>query len=400
MDLRSGHPFWLVKNGLLSTYPSLRQSISCDVAVIGAGITGALTAYYLTREGVDTVVIDRRDVATGSTAASTALLQHAADTELVDLAEMVGEAAAVRSYRLGLDAVAKIEKLVHQIGDQCGFEAKSSLYLASVKSHVPKLRQEFELRRRHGFDVCLLDEADIESRYPFTAPAAILAAGDGQIDAFRLCHRLLEVSGQNGARVFDRTGIERIVPRRDSVVLTTDADYIITARRIVFATGYESQRYLKQKIGDLNSTFAFITEPVDPFPDWPEQCLIWETARPYCYLRSTEDGRILIGGKDTPFATAHRQEGLVKKKTKQLQRRLEHLFPETTIEISYAWAGVFGTTDDGLPFIGVSPEWPNAYFALGYGGNGITMSLIAAEQIVDHYLGRDNPDAQLFRFDR
>ena len=70
------------------------------------------------------------------------------------------------------------------------------------------------------------------------------------------------------------------------------------------------------------------------------------------------------------------------------------------MEIAYAWAGTFGTTDDGLAYIGPSPEWTNAYFALGYGGNGITMSLIAAEMIVDHYLGRANADAKLFRFDR
>src|SRR6185295_6385894 len=150
MDLRSGHPYWLLKNGLMTSYPSLQENTSCEVAEIGAGITGALTAYYLVREGVDTVVLDKRDVATGSTAASTALLQYAADTELVDLATMVGEDIAVRSYRLGLNAVAKIERIVTDIGDACGFEQKKSLYLASAKSHTRNLRQEYELRRRHG----------------------------------------------------------------------------------------------------------------------------------------------------------------------------------------------------------------------------------------------------------
>jgi glycine/D-amino acid oxidase-like deaminating enzyme len=131
MDLRSGHPFWLLKNGLLSIYPSLRENITCDVAVIGAGITGALTAYYLAREGVDAVVIDRRAVATGSTAASTALLQHAADTELVDLVEMVGEAAAVRSYRLGLDASRKT-----------GSPNRRPLRVRSEEQSLPRKRQK------------------------------------------------------------------------------------------------------------------------------------------------------------------------------------------------------------------------------------------------------------------
>ncbi len=125
MDLRSGHPYWLIKNGLLASYPALRQNTTCEVAIIGAGITGALAAYNFAAAGIDTLVLDRRDVATGSTAASTALLQHAADTELVDLVAKVGADRAVRSYRLGLDAVAKLEKLTAELGDKCGFERKA-----------------------------------------------------------------------------------------------------------------------------------------------------------------------------------------------------------------------------------------------------------------------------------
>jgi glycine/D-amino acid oxidase-like deaminating enzyme len=65
-----------------------------------------------------------------------------------------------------------------------------------------------------------------------------------------------------------------------------------------------------------------------------------------------------------------------------------------------AWAGVFGETKDGLPYIGPHQQFPLGLFALGYGGNGITFSLIAAEIIRDALLGRSNPDAQLFGFDR
>jgi glycine/D-amino acid oxidase-like deaminating enzyme len=69
-------------------------------------------------------------------------------------------------------------------------------------------------------------------------------------------------------------------------------------------------------------------------------------------------------------------------------------------EIAFAWAGTFGATKDGLAYIGVSPEAPHAYFALGYGGNGITYSMIAARIIADLYQGVPNADAQLFRFER
>jgi glycine/D-amino acid oxidase-like deaminating enzyme len=91
---------------------------------------------------------------------------------------------------------------------------------------------------------------------------------------------------------------------------------------------------------------------------------------------------------------------MLKRKTAWLVRRFGAMFPGAEFEAAYAWAGTFGETKDGLAYIGPNPEWPNAYFALGYGGNGITMSVVAARLITDHYLGRENPDAEIFRFGR
>lgn len=62
------------------------------------------------------------------------------------------------------------------------------------------------------------------------------------------------------------------------------------------------------------------------------------------------------------------------------------MFPRIDLEVSYTWAGTFGETKDGLAYIGQTPEFPHAYFALGYGGNGITFSVIAAKIITDLHL--------------
>jgi glycine/D-amino acid oxidase-like deaminating enzyme len=70
------------------------------------------------------------------------------------------------------------------------------------------------------------------------------------------------------------------------------------------------------------------------------------------------------------------------------------------LDVAYSWAGTFGETKDGLAYIGENARFANAYFALGYGGNGITYSLIAAEIIRDLYIGRRNPDAEIFTFHR
>ena len=168
----------------------------------------------------------------------------------------------------------------------------------------------------------------------------------------------------------------------------------------MFATGYESQQYLRRSAGTLHSTFAAVSEPMVPFPPWPGRCLIWETARPYFYLRTTSDDRVLIGGGDVPFTDDRRRDALIGRKTKGLVRRFKLLFPGANFEVAYAWAGTFGETKDGLAYIGRSPERPHDYFALGYGGNGVTMSVVAAGLIVDDYMGRPNRDAHIFKFGR
>lgn len=157
---------------------------------------------------------------------------------------------------------------------------------------------------------------------------------------------------------------------------------------------------LRRKITALHSTFALASEPVAELAGWPDGCIIWETARPYVYLRTTADKRVLMGGYDEPFRDPEARDRLIGEKTAALARRLRRMFPRIPLEIAGAWAGTFADTGDGLPFIGRHPERSNVWLALGYGGNGITFSAIAADVVRDGILGRANPDAELFGFAR
>ena len=85
MNLTTDFPFWTVRDGLITVYPPLSQSIRCDALIVGGGISGALLAHELVKRGVDCVMIDRRDIGYGSTSASTALLQYEIDTPLHQL---------------------------------------------------------------------------------------------------------------------------------------------------------------------------------------------------------------------------------------------------------------------------------------------------------------------------
>lgn len=401
MDLRSGHPFWLVKNGILATFPTLAADLTCDVAVIGAGITGALITHTLCAEGLDVVVLDKRDVAWGSTSASTGLLQYEIDTELRTLKQRVGPNHAHRAYLLGVQAIDDIEAIAQGVGQETGFRRTPSLYVTRRKREVAGLQEEFEARRALGLDVTFLDADALRRDYNIAAQAAILSSVGAAIDPHRLTYALLAQAQQQGVRIHDRSEVTHIEQTARGVLLTTASGCRVHAAKVVFATGYESQTYLRQNVSDLNSTYALVSEPMDPEIVQRFGYLLWETARPYFYLRATQDNRLMIGGGDEPFRNPALRDKLIERKSQKLLRQFTEFYPShPPLEVAFAWAGTFGETKDGLAYIGATDEFPNAYFALGYGGNGITYSMTAARILADAILGCPNPDAEIYRFDR
>jgi glycine/D-amino acid oxidase-like deaminating enzyme len=401
MDLTSGAPFWIIRNGLLATYPRLKRDRRCDVAVIGGGITGALVAHRFAQAGIPVILVEGREIGYGSTGATTALIQYEIDSHLSELIDRVGEADALRSYEVCQEAVQGIQRLASEGDDDCGYRPKKSLYLASKPRDRRTLEEEYKARRRAGIEVDFLSSREIGERFSFQRPAALLSHLAGEVDAFRLTHKLIAQACRLGLEAYDRTFVAKLDPRRDGVELRTGDGHRIQAKKVVFATGYETPRYLDQRIVKLTSTFALATAPVESFEGWGEdRCLIWETARPYFYARTTGDGRVIMGGADKPFATAHKQEKLILRQTRKLEASFTRLFPTMPIDVDWRWGGTFGETKDGLPYIGTVPQFPHGYFALGYGGNGITFSYLAAGLLLDLFLQRPNPDLEIFRFDR
>ena len=174
MNLTSSHPFWSVNNGLPANYPSLQRNVSCDAVVIGGGITGALVAVHLADAGVKTLVLDKRDIGTGSTSASTALLQYEIDVPLRELIKKVGPVDATRSYRLCRAAVGKLEQLAARLKIECGFERKPSLFLARHQREIPEFREEFQLRRKMGIELEFYDATAVRARFPVLTPRRAL----------------------------------------------------------------------------------------------------------------------------------------------------------------------------------------------------------------------------------
>lgn len=401
MKLRSKEPYWLLKNGMMNTYPSLRKDVVCDVLVVGGGISGSLMAFQLASEGYNTIVIDKRDVSLGSTSATTALLQYELDEPLYSLIEKVGKEAATDTYLGCAESIRTLSALINTHNFDCDFRWKDSLYLAREKKHTDWLHRELACRQEIGLHVTWLSKEEVSARFGMKSHGAILSSIAASMDAYRLSHFLFHHASRHfKLQVYDHTELLAVRYHVDHNVVETSYSYTITCKRIVYATGYESQQLLPDKIVDLISTYACISEPIPNLAPHFSNTIFWDTGDPYFYMRSTSDGRLLVGGEDVSFKNAARRDRLIDKKEEKLTEQVKKLAPGVDFIPDLSWAGTFGVTKDSLPYIGTHTSFPNSYFVLGFGGNGITFSVMGTQIISDALAGRPNRFLSHFRFHR
>jgi glycine/D-amino acid oxidase-like deaminating enzyme len=400
LDLTSPQAFWLLHNGLGDVPPPLSGSRRCDVAVIGGGITGALCADELTEAGLSVVIVDKRHPGLGSTSASTALLQYELDESLTDLTEKVGRQRATDAYRAALSGVRAVSRISRALQCDVGLHQRSTLYVASTKKDAKTFAGECTARRKMGLSCEYLNERELRDLVDFDAPAALRTSAGAEVDPWRLTQALLARARKRGCEIFGKTETLRIVPTKRIMELHTDRGRI-SAQHVVVATGYEAERFLPKPVAKLHSTYAIATEPVMHFDGWPSRALIWESARPYLYMRTTQENRIVVGGADDSLRDPEVRDRRVNTKARQLLLKVQRHFPRIEMQIAFAWAGTFGETKDSLPFIGPHPELDNrVLFALGYGANGIPFAAVAAQVVTARITGGRHRYDNTFVFDR
>ena len=140
MDLHDGTPFWPRRDGLPTVHQPLRANETCDVVVIGGGITGSLVALELTKRGADVIVLDRRDAGGGSTSASTAMLQYEIDELLIDLTTAIGGEQAETAYRECARGIDLVERATQEVGHAPALSQRNALL---------GLRRSIHLRSHH-----------------------------------------------------------------------------------------------------------------------------------------------------------------------------------------------------------------------------------------------------------
>lgn len=396
LDLRTGKTVWEAYPAPRIGASRLSRDIRTEVLVVGMGISGAMVAEQLTAAGHEVAMVDRRGPLKGSTAATTALVQSEIDTPLSQLSRKIGTADAIRAWRRSRLAVANLEGRIEELGIDCGLARRTSLYLAGDVLTATALEEEAQARRAAGLPATYLDAGRMAERVGIRR-AAILSDGNLAVDPRRLAAGLLKLARSRGARFHAPVEATGFAHHGAGVDVATRAGPVIRAGHVVLATGYELADPVPRDGHRVISTFAIATKP-QKRNVWPTAAFLWEASDPYLYARSTDDGRIICGGEDEEFQDEAARDALLPDKAERIAAKLKALLPRVDPRPEFAWAGSFGTTPTGLPIIGAVPRMPRITAILGYGGNGITYSRIAAELVASRLAGKTDADADLYGF--
>lgn len=148
-------------------------------------------AHELCRTGLECCVVDKRSIATGSSAASTALLQYEIDVPLCQMAEQIGEQNAVTAYQSCLQSISDIEAVLKETDIDADFERLPSIFYASDEKGVKLIEREYEIRKRYELPVKLLNKEELHKRYKMrTYAGALLNRQSAQLDAYKAATQL------------------------------------------------------------------------------------------------------------------------------------------------------------------------------------------------------------------
>jgi glycine/D-amino acid oxidase-like deaminating enzyme len=397
-DLRDGHAVWTRYPVPVVRGARLRRSTHADVVVVGGGISGAMIAQSLTEVGMRPLIVDRRRTALlGSTAASTALLQFELDTPLTKLSAAIGRRKAEKVWVASRDAVNELRTRTDRLRIEAHLKVRPSLYLAGNVLDANGLKREVAQRQRIGLSSEYIGRRALRHHFGIDRPAALLNHGNAEANPLELAAGYMRKAIAAGSRFHAPHDIVDIECNRREITLLTHDGIQIHARHVVFCTGYELAKIVPVQNNRVMSTWAIATRP-QPTALWPQKALIWEASEPYLYVRSTADGRVICGGEDEDFADTKKRDSLTPVKTRQIEKKLHRLFPRLDSRAALSWTGSFGGSSNGMPTIGAIPGFSRCYAVMGYGGNGITFSMLATKLITAAILGKKIPEAKLFSF--
>ncbi|MDB6114833.1 MAG: puuB 1 [Lacunisphaera sp.] len=377
---------WL-KTAALPVFPRLDRSVTVDVAVVGAGLTGITAAYLLKKAGLTVALVERGRCAQVDTGHTTAHLTAVTDLRLHDLQRRFSANAARLVWQAGMVAIDRISALARAEEIECGFRrCPGYLHAAVPGENINELKCEAEAAATLGIGAQFQPEVPL-----FGVPGVMFPDQAMFHPLLYLAGLVRKISGE-GSHVFEQTDAHELTESGDGLKTKSGKIHfkhlvLATHNPLTGNTGLVSALLFQTKLSLYTSYALSGRLPADTLP---AGCY-WDTADPYHYLRVEKSGGhdlLVYGGGDHKTG----QETDTVAVYARLEEKLRQFAPAA--EVDARWSGQVIETNDGLPFIGETAE--RQFAATGFSGNGMTFGTLGAMMAVDHVLGRANPWQKLF----
>ncbi len=389
-DLRNAETTWKA-DVKMPAFPKLTGMRSADVCIIGAGLTGVLTAYHLAQMGKKVIVLEKEKVGAGATGVTTGFLTQAIDTDIQDLVEMLGE----KDAKIVLDSHGKatdiIETIVKEERIDCEFVRCDNTLYAVSEQEAEGLREQYEAAKKLGADVEFVEHPSMG----FDAVAALIFHNQAKYHAMKFLAGAALAAKKAGVEIYANSEVVDIDRGEPFTVKTktgsVTADWAISASYQPF--NQPAGLFLKKAM-----YLSYIYELSIPAGRIQEG-MYEDCDNPYHYFRidplDKKKDRVIVGGED------HREDVPVDQ-SKNLQA-LSSYVAKTFRDIPYKkvreWAGGVLEPIDGLAFIGHYGH-DRMLYAFGFSGSGMTYAPIASEILSHMVMGKEHPWKQVYEASR
>ena len=402
--------YWLETAGDdLTARPGIDGTTDADVAILGAGMTGLWTAFYLKRRdpSLKIVVVEREIAGFGASGRNGAWCAPDLNISMGRLAKVHGVDAAKRTQQATYDAVDEVGRVCAEAGIDVGFHKGGELILSRGPQGIPSLESALAEYERFGFGdrYRILDAAQLSERIRVAGAVRALASEDAAvIHPGRLVRGLARRVEADGVRIAERTAVTDFRPKDTSGRAT-----LVTARGdvrapVVVLAGEAYLAELPRLHRQLVPLYSLIvlTEPVTDAQwaeiGWANREVVASTRMSVDYLSRTEDGRILFGGRGAPYRYGSPIRGEYDRHGPthaRLKAFVGEWFPVLKdIGFSHEWGGPLGMPRDWHPTMSFDPASGIAT-SRGYIGHGVSTTNLGGRVLADLITGTSSPLTEL-----
>lgn len=364
-----------------------------ETAVVGAGIVGLSTAWWLSRSGHRPIVLDADGIASHASGRNAGFLMTGTAQPYSSLARGIGEAAALRLWELSSENRELLRGELLDPGKiDCEFTPEGSWVTALADHPVQEreLRESCERLAALGFDLQWREASEVRR----ASGSSFLGGGifqprDGGIDPARLCRGIARLIGEAGGEVRTGVRVRRLEPEGGRVRIVTDGGHFL-AGRVVLALNAYAPALLPHLQGEIRPVRGQLLATVPGVRDLPG---VWYVNDGYEYIRQLPDGTCLLGG--CRWVARETEVGYEETPTAKVQGELDSFllkaFPRFAGRpVRHRWAGIMAFTADGLARTGEVPGAPGAVYAAGMNGHGMSLGFATGRWLARRVMGEES----------